>query len=234
MPVSAVAESRFFVGLDVGRVRDPAAIAVMELRHVFRPGPYEPARGEAGENSLRYRVRHLERMKLGTSYPAVVDRVAAIAAALRVPMVASAGAGAGASRAALEVIVDVTGVGRPIFDLLRDRRVGAVVGVNFTGGERASLAPDGVWNVPKKDLVAGLVLLFQMRELQIAEKLADAQVLVNELVNFQESLSAAGNPQFGNDGANAKHDDYVSAAALCAWRARLRAPRLRSQRPLGL
>lgn len=220
MPVSPVTKSSYYLGLDVGKVRDPAAIAVMERRSVFTPGPFEPAGGAAGVTVTTYRIRHLERLPLGTAYPAVCDRVSAIADKIRLA----------------DVVVDCTGVGRPIFDLLADRglhaavhgdgRLGVrVVGVNFTSGAVASTNDGRIWNVPKRDLVAGLVLLFQNRELQIAERLADAQVLVQELVNFQETISAAGRVSFGNDGTNAKHDDYVSAAALCAWRARLRAPR---------
>jgi hypothetical protein len=225
MPVMPSIQSRFFVGVDVGKVKDPPAMAVMELRSVFTPGPFDPFKQETGSTSISYRVRHLERLKLGTPYPALVDRVAVIAEKLRLPVLP------GSAAATAEVIVDVTGVGRPIFDLLADRRCGRIIGVNFTGGDRAS-RPDKfspIYNVPKKDLVAGLVLLFQSRRLQIAEKLADAQVLVNELVNFQETLSAAGHSQFGNDGVNARHDDYVSAAALCCWRARQYAPRRHAQ-----
>lgn len=216
MPVSPVVRSHFYLGLDVGKVRDPAALCVLERRSVFTPGPHQPNFGSTGAWSAhRYLVRHLERLPLGTPYPAAVDRVAAIAEKLRV------------SRTPLsDVIVDVTGVGRPIFDLLADRGlVARVVGVNFTGGDRASSVDNRIWNVPKRDLVAGLVLLFQSRELQIADRLPDAQVLVQELVNFQETISAAGNASYGNDGVNAKHDDYVSAAALAAWRARRREPR---------
>ena len=219
MPVSPVTRSDFYVGLDVGKVLDPAAIAVMERRSVFRPGPYEPGASECGTTVTSYRVRHLERLALGSPYPAVVDRVAVIAEKLRLPVIPHG------VRVA-DVVVDITGVGRPIFDLLADRGVCAeIVGVNFTSGDRASSTDGRIWNVPKKDLVAGLVVLFQSRELQIAERLRDAQVLVNELVNFQETISKAGHASFGNDGVNAEHDDYVCAAALCAWRARLRAPR---------
>lgn len=220
MSLMPTVHSRFFVGVDVGKVKDPPAIAVMEMRSVFTPGAWNPATSEVGSRVLSYRIRHLERLKLGTPYPALVDRVAAIAEKLREREVLNS------DPPKVETVVDVTGVGRPIFDLLLTRRIGRVVGVNFTAGDRPRLDPSSpVWNVPKKDLVAGLVLLFQSRGLQIAEKLPDAQVLVNELVNFQETLSAAGNSQYGNNGVNAKHDDYVSAAALCAWRARLYAPR---------
>jgi hypothetical protein len=48
--------SRFFVGVDLGQVRDPTAIAVVEATGVLR-------------------VRHLERIALKTKYMQVVERV---------------------------------------------------------------------------------------------------------------------------------------------------------------
>ena len=224
MPVSSVTKSTYYVGLDVGKVRDPAAIAVMERRAVFTPGPFEPAGpdpGRCGVTTVTYLIRYLQRLKLLTPYPAVADRVAKISVQLRTPASPPNG---GYDLA--NVVVDVTGVGRPVFDLLAERGLGAqVVGVNFTGGQNANFSGGGIYNVPKRDLVANLVLLFQRKQLLISDKLAEARVLVNELVNFQEVISAAGNASYGNDGVNAKNDDYVSAAALCAWRAKLRATR---------
>jgi hypothetical protein len=216
MSVAPVERLRCYVGIDLGKVKDPAAPCVMERREIFRPGPHLPHDARSGATETSYRIRHLERLALGTSYPAVVERVAAIGEKLRL-----------LHGRPPELIVDVTGVGRPVFDLLRDRGHPAV-GVNFTAGGRARYR-DGVYNVPKKDLVGGLVLLFQSRELRIAEGLRDAAVLVN----FREFLSAAGHASYANDGHEAKHDDYESAAALCAWRARLRVRmQLGQSRPL--
>ena len=218
MPVNPVEMSSFTVGLDVGKVKDPAALCVLERRRVFTPGPHASQAPAHGATELSYRIRHLERLPLGTSYPALADRVAQMAERLRVTLLP------GAELA--DVVVDVTGVGRAVLDLLRDRGLGCtVVGVNFTGGQRVSAAADAVWNVPKRDLVSELVVLFQTRQLLIAEQLKEAPVLVNELVNFRQFLGESGQVSYANDGAEAKHDDYVTAAALCAWRSRRRAPR---------
>ncbi|MGH9584643.1 MAG: hypothetical protein ACRD4O_17110, partial [Bryobacteraceae bacterium] len=175
----------YYLGLDVGKVRDPAAVCVLERRSVFVPGPFEPS-DENGATTVSYLVRHLERLPLGTPYTAVCERVAEIADKLE------------ASGCALaDTIVDITGVGRPIFDLLLGS-VASVIGVNFTAGKKPSTADGRIWNVPKRDLVAGLVLLFQSRELRIAEKLPDAQTLVQELVNFRQTISESGKDSYGN------------------------------------
>ena len=221
-------EERFsyFLGLDVGKVNDPAAVCVLERRHRYFAGPYDPVDPTAHAPEVRYSVRHLERLPLGTSYPAVADRIGAIAAKLR-----QRPAGIAGSVRLSDVIVDVTGVGRPVLDLLQQRALGATLtGVNFTGGQRASSSESGVWNVPKADLVSNLVVMFQAGELLIAEALPEAPVLVRELVNFRRFVSDSGRASYGNDGTEAKHDDYVSAAALAAWKARVRAAGPQGQR----
>ena len=57
----------FIVGLDLGQAKDYTAIAVLER---YDSAPWIPY------NPLEYHLRHLERPTLGTSYPAIVQRVA--------------------------------------------------------------------------------------------------------------------------------------------------------------
>ena len=60
----------YFVGLDLGQVNDYSALAVLERTEqpsIDRPGRH-------------YSVRHLHRWALGTSYPAIVQSVAALLA----------------------------------------------------------------------------------------------------------------------------------------------------------
>jgi hypothetical protein len=58
---------RFYLGLDLGQAQDPTAIAVIEREAV-------PVTGIGTPDQPRYTFmgRHLERVKLGTSYPAIV------------------------------------------------------------------------------------------------------------------------------------------------------------------
>jgi len=222
--VRPVEERTLWLGVDIGKVVDPAALSLLERVRTFVPGPFQAGFQVHGSWSTSYGIRHLERLKLGTPYPLVAERVGAVCESLA--------ASSPVSGPLMEVVVDVTGVGRPVFDMLvaiisaKRLRV-RVVGVNYTGGNLPSMAADGssIWNLPKRDLVACLVLLFQSRELRIAERLPEAQVLVNELVNFQQTISDAGRDSYGNDPKRAKNDDYVNASALAAWRARIREPR---------
>jgi hypothetical protein len=227
MPVGPALERKRWLGVDVGQVNDPTALLVLERRREWIAAAFDPATGLAAHwTPAVYSVSFLQRLPLGTSYPAVASRVGSVVASLKARPDASFA----------EVVVDVTGVGRPILQSLgaacRPR-----VGVNFTAGDRASVSSSGsgVWNVPKRDLVAGVVLLFQRGELRIADSLADGPLLVNELVNYRQRLSDAANATFGNDGKRSKHDDYVSALCIAVWRARLgEAGQLDGERSLGL
>src|SRR5438552_3763599 len=93
----------YFVGLDLGQTRDHSALAVVERAEIFHDEmdwvSYEQKR------TRRYRVRYLERVRLGTSYPDVVGRARAVVRASAV-----------AGRCTL--VMDATGVGAPVLDLL--------------------------------------------------------------------------------------------------------------------
>jgi hypothetical protein len=70
---AAAGAAHYFVGLDLGKSQDHSALAVVERDEIFE--------GEMGyvtytrRRRRRYRVRFLERARLGTSYPNVVERV---------------------------------------------------------------------------------------------------------------------------------------------------------------
>src|SRR5580698_10126959 len=104
----------YFVGLDLGQRQDYSAVAVVERE----------------ERRLAYlapcmRVRHLERMPLGTPYVEVVRRVGEI---MRHPALGPWS----------RLVVDATGVGAPVVEMLRAARpVLRVTAVTITGGDKA-------------------------------------------------------------------------------------------------
>src|SRR5436190_1240149 len=61
---NAMRNRRYLVGVDLGQASDPTAIAILEAR----------------SDLSGLRLRHLERVPLGTPYPAVVERVRRITA----------------------------------------------------------------------------------------------------------------------------------------------------------
>jgi hypothetical protein len=183
----------FLLGLDLGQTQDFTALAVLERR---QPDPEQDISTPAD-----YALRHLQRFPLGTPYTEIVPAVARLATAepLR----------------DCPLVVDQTGVGRAVVDMLY-QAAGWVVPVTITGGHAVTQAEDRSWHVPKKELVTCLQVVMQARRWQIARRLPDAALLVRELQNFQVKITAVANETFGvwREG---KHDDLVLAVALACW-----------------
>ena len=118
------------------------------------------------------------------------------------------------------VVVDATGVGAPVVDLMRAAELGCeVTAVTITGGARKVWhAP--VWSVPKRDLIAGVQVALAQGRLRIARRMREAGALLRELMDVRMRAGrGAGRVRIGAD-AHGKHDDLVMALALACWRAR--------------
>ena len=146
---------------------------------------------------------------LGTSYPSIVACVVDRCAALPRP---------GYRDFTPQLVVDATGVGRPVVDLLRDAQPRAtIVGAIITGGNAAAHdATTGYWGVPKRDLASTLAVLLQSARLNVAPALPDAAVLQQELLNFKVKITAAAHDTYGA-WREGQHDDLVLATALATW-----------------
>lgn len=182
----------YFIGLDLGQVSDFTALAVVERRLA-----------ESEPEEVGYSLRHLRRWPLGTPYTEIVPAVTALAG--------------GAALRGSPLLVDQTGVGRALVDLLRRSSVaGRVVPVTITGGQAITITEEASFHVPKKELVTCLQLLLQGRQLKMARSLPDAGILVRELQDFQVRVTAAAHETFGAWG-DGRHDDLVLAVALACW-----------------
>lgn len=143
---------------------------------------------EAGEP--RARAVLVERFR-GLAYTAVVDRVAGHLAPFR----------------DLLALVDSTGVGRAVVDLLRVRTPWLrMVPVHLHGGARIRRAEDGL-HIPKRTLMQPLRALLASGRLEIPDG-----PLADELRNF----AVKADPRTGHDRYEARrgHDDLVVAASL--------------------
>jgi hypothetical protein len=148
--------------------------------------------------SAIYRINHLERLPLKTPYPAQVARIQYIMS--RLPRTAS-------------LIVDFTGVGRGIFDMLVDAGL-SPVGVTISGGFNQHW--DGnLATVPKSTLVSKLVARLHAGELFVHESLKDWPVLRRELLNFRPEVTRGGTETW--NARSGEHDDLVLSLALATW-----------------
>ena len=190
------------MGLDLGQRRDHSAVAVVEKLERMRP--YGPAEFEA------LLVRYVERMPLGMTYPQVVERVCGM---IETPPV----------HGHCELVVDATGVGAPVVEMLRAEGPACdISSVTITGGEKESGGAGyggGHYNVPKRDLIASVQLALERGELRIAKGLRERESLVEELVDVRKTARESGRDRVGAERAG-EHDDLVIALALACWKGR--------------
>src|SRR5262249_5002131 len=114
-----------------------------------------------------------------------------------------------------ELVIDATGVGRPVLDLFRGYGV-SPIGVTITGGD-ATTCDGQMWRVPKIHLVSRVQALLHDQRLHIHQDIPDAAALVNELQNFRAEYSDTGYIRF--NARSGKHDDLLLATACALWRA---------------
>jgi hypothetical protein len=185
----------YFIGLDLGQARDHSALAVVE--RVAEPRP-----DGGGRPLSRYAVRHLRRWPLHTSYAAVAADLAAL---VRAPPLCGP-----------VVVVDQTGVGLAVVDVLaRSRLAAALERVVITGGRRTARGACGAWHVPKRELVFCLQRLVRSGRLRVAA-LPESQPLIEEMLAFRVKVTAAAHETFGARRGR-DHDDLVLAVALATW-----------------
>lgn len=205
-----VPRTRWIVSVDLGQSIDPTAIAVLEtVSEVERaraaaitPYDVEQADLNAARDRARIDVRHLERLPLHTDYVAVVQRVAALLCRPPLDLVRP------------DLVVDQTGVGRPVVDLFRRAQLDPVA-VTITAGDTVTKVEAREFRVAKLLLVSRLQAALHAGDLRIAARLAEAKTLVGELEDFRANITDAGYARFG--ARVGRHDDLVLAVALGAW-----------------
>jgi len=192
-------KASYFVGLDLGMRHDHTALNVVERSETL--GERDPVTYEHVK-AVALRLRHVERIPLATEYVQVVRRVAEVMRRL------------GAEGPA-HLIVDATGVGTPVVELLRRAGMGCRLWpVSITGGPAEGYG-DGYYRVPKRDLIVGLQVRLQEGELQIAAGLREGAALMRELGEMRVSTTGAGREKYGAKAG--EHDDLVLAVALACW-----------------
>lgn len=220
--------SKFILSVDLGQTIDPTAVAVLEVTtrrdavdaYYSTPEPLPDAIvppldwfytgvGASGNlkhpnHSVRIDVRHLERLPLRTNYVDVVDHVRKLLS--RPPL----------SFPRAELVLDQTGVGRPVVDMFRRKGL-RPIGVTITGGANNETTRGDDCVVSKLLLVSRMQAMLHSGELRIAKELPDARTLGLEMQDFRANISETGIARFG--AREGSHDDLVLAVAIGAWRA---------------
>ena len=200
----------FYVGLDLGQSNDYTALAVVEK--------IEPER-ERGAGDPDLHLRHLERYPLRTPYPDMVSRVAALVRDPQLTLTRQDWSG----RDVLgepELLVDATGVGRPVVDLFKERGL-SYKAITITGGNKVT-STGGGYGVPKRDLIGALEVPFHAGRLKVAAGLRLWETLRKELQTFRRKVSITTGMDTYEHWRESDHDDLVLAAALACWGAERR------------
>ena len=200
---------RFVMGFDVGQANDYSAVVIV---HSYRSRRVNERDAFAKPVEERHHdLVHAERFR-EIPYPEQIRRVAERFGEVEQH------AKIDYRHATASLVVDATGVGKPILDALREAGL-RPRGVIITGGETASRG-DGIDRVPKRVLATTMQVALQSGRLRIAQELPVADLLEKELRGFRVKITLTGHVKFGNDvGAwrESDHDDLVLATALAVW-----------------
>jgi hypothetical protein len=196
----------FHIGLDLGQAADYTALAVVHSVQTRIPD---------GQTVKGLHLRHLERYPLRTPYPQIVENVAALVRDEKLsPTEYDPSRGRYSSQPPV-LVVDNTGVGVAVTDLLKGKGL-RFTSVTITGGDTAHKA-SGNWRVPKRDLVAALEVPFHTGALKVAEGLTLWPALKEELLNFRRKINLKTAHDSYEHWRESDHDDLVLATALACW-----------------
>lgn len=195
---------KYLIGCDLAQTRDFSAVAVLERVIEFQPVEDAPINYPAPKHIPVYHLRELERMR-GLHYTDVVDIVSSFVNHAEI-------------QGENALVVDITGVGRPVYEMMIDQGLDPI-GVTIHAGWNvtAHLSDDGTgYGVPKHDIVAALQVLFQTNRMRFNPDLTHLQTLLEELNNMTLKRTEKGNAQYEAEGSSI-HDDLVIAVGLAAW-----------------
>jgi hypothetical protein len=190
----------YLVGLDLGQAADYSALGVLE-RTQETVDVREEGKLPRKEQVRAYGCRRLKRWPIGTPYTTIVRDVGNL---LRRAPLANA-----------TLVIDATGVGRPVVDMFRALRLpNRLVAVTITAGQ-AETFHDGFHRVSKIIVIHTLQVLLQQRRLRFAQTMAEVPLLIRELQNYRMTITPALNETF--NAREGEHDDLILALAIAAW-----------------
>lgn len=191
--VKRVSDKTYLAGLDLGQANDYSAFSIAE----------KCIQMERGKIWSNLSIGHLQRFPIGTSYFDIAEIITGRFKDERL-------------RLRGKLIVDQTGVGRPVVDIFKKFGLHPV-GITITAGTNVTKDEYGGFNVPKRDLVSALVSMYYGNLIAIMGSLKETPEFNNELQHFNPKQNKhTGYETFGSDDEKV-HDDLVISVALMAW-----------------
>lgn len=186
----ATNRNTWLIGVDFGQKADYTALSVTEQ-----------IVSESGD--CHYHVRHLERLMIGIPYTEMTARI---------KMTYDQSALTGTKR----LIVDATGVGQPVVDML-DKIDLRPIAITITGGNEINQVAWNRYHVPKRNLVSTLTHLLGTGRLKVASELAEASTLIHELKDFKVKIDLRTAHDAYGAWREGEHDDIVLSLAVALW-----------------
>ena len=190
---------RYVVGVDLGTQIDNTAVTI--IHEQIRPlNTWGPDQRQLLSPSQRAIVAAY-RLRLGLDYSKIADHVADLR-----------------ENPALlgdtTFAIDLTGLGRPVASLLRERGFSDFCGIVITSGDQAREVSFDEWRVAKSYLVGSMSAAMSQGKLLAAEGLPDGAELRRQLEDYQVEVTPSGHVTA--NAAAGSHDDMVISTAL-AW-----------------
>ena len=180
------------IGVEFGQGHSPSAIAVAEVE--------ERKTDRWWEN--HFKIRYLERLPIGTTYPAIAERVTRLVQTLR-----------SRHRATILLYLNATGIGTPVMDMIRRQPISARVwDVYFNHGDRRVVVDDREIRLGKAFVVSRLKTLLQAHRIHLPPS-PEARILAEELMEYEVKVSEDANDRYGAFKVGSQ-DDLVTALGL--------------------
>jgi hypothetical protein len=196
---------RFWFGVDLGKSKNYTAMAVLERRwRMATPEEFLASSGLGYHGEWEYRVIHLDRVALGTPYVDVAEWIKEVELKYVEGMPEPT------------LVIDGTGVGSPVVDYLRMRRLKAnIVNAVITGGQGPGHRTEAkAVYVPRAEVMNSLKMAVERRRFKVdrvacsRRKREMLEVLERELIGLQASSPGGGKKE---------DDDLAFALALAVW-----------------
>lgn len=175
------------MSIDIGESTDHTAISIIYPVYT--------------DHGMEYHVKHIERLPLKIKYGRIMQRIKDISAE---------------NHHAMTIVIDQTGVGKPVVDLIEAdlSKLGVeVIGVTITKGYNIN-----GWNIPKKYLISSLKAGLQTKKVKIARNLIEPEILEitkNELLNYREDTKKLpAEDALYDNWRNGEHDDIVLSLSI--------------------
>jgi hypothetical protein len=198
---------QYILTADLGQLSDYTALSLLKetTTKIATPTLHDIAVGSDGRIKVErmYHLIYLHRFELRTPYPDMVDHIAKM---VRGPNLSQN----------VDLVVDATGVGRPVIDMMRRENLRPIP-ITITGGKEVVADElDGGYHVPKRDIASSTNILFGTRRIKIVPGMALTDTYIREMANFTIKIKNETSASY-EAWREADHDDLVLSVGMAAW-----------------